>query len=128
MGRDDPGRGVWAARRVALASDVSGVDAPGEGAPRQLTERMKGARAGVGERRRRGERPARDEVEVEPHAESWPAGREGDGLGDRRRVHHHGRGRERAGVVGLDDAAIDAGGESQIVGVDDEYDAHRGKI
>ncbi len=45
---------------------------------------------------------------------------DGDGIAEERGRGHEGRGGERVALVEFGDGAIDAGGEAEVVGVDDE--------
>jgi len=107
--------------RVALAAYLGGTHAANERTTSQRAERVKVTGARIGERRRMRERAAGDEIEVEADGEGRRAlaresSRLGKGLpGDERR-----RRGERACRMRLEDTAVYAGREPEVVSVDDE--------
>ena len=75
----------------------------------------------INEARRGRQRPTDREREMQSHTQCianspCPTRRVGEG----RHRYHHGRGRERAGGQSLDDTAVDAFRETEVVRVDDE--------
>ena len=72
------------------------------------------------QRRRRGERLARREIEVKAEREGGAGSGPRRGVVETRQVHYHRSGRDDARLCRLDYSSIYAARESVIVGVDDE--------
>ena len=58
------------------------------------------------------------------YAEFWSRAGESNGFRERWTICHEGRGREYACTMELQYGAIDAGGQAEVVGVDDEAGSH----
>jgi hypothetical protein len=73
---------------------------------------------------RRRDRSSVDEDDVAAYAEIWSRAGESNGFRERWTICHEGRGREDACTMELQYGAIDAGGQAEVVGVDDEAGRH----
>ena len=109
--------------RRAFQQHLDGRDPPGEGASDQSRQGMESSGrliAQAGDRDRGGDRRARRQVEVQADPEPWRPAGVADRVLKRREVDEE-RGRGHGpGVVRFQDAAVDARGESEVVGIDDE--------
>ncbi len=65
-----------------------------------------------------------DEDEVAADAKRGVLAGEGGGFFEGGACGHEGGGGEAAGLIELDDGAVDAGGETEVVGVEDETCGH----
>ena len=105
-------------------ADAAGVEVDGEAAEAGAQGLAVGAEGGNLRGRQRG-----DGVDEENVAADFKGGvglGDGDGFDKKRGGSHEGRGGKRVALVEFSDGAIDAGGEAEVVGVDDEGHEEQG--
>ena len=124
VGDGDSGELQLADLGERLATDVGGEDAAAEGSVREGHEGgSEAAAVGADEAGDAGggrDGDAIDENDVAADAEAGVAMGDGDGVREGRAVGHQGCGGEDACVMELGDGAVDACGEAEVIGVDDE--------
>src|SRR5215213_3033178 len=124
--RRDAGSDERGELRLALAAHVGRIDLAGKRTARQHVERMEPSGVGIHQRWNGGERCAGHEVEMQPDAQPGSVTKRLlRRLTERGAAHHHRGGAHRARGVGLEDPAVHALRETEVVGVDDEK-AHGG--
>jgi hypothetical protein len=126
VSRRDPHRDERRELRLALATHLCRIDLAGERSAHEDVERMETPCRRIDERRNVREWRAADEVQVQTDAEPrrvtlHALGRFAEGG---RRCDQR-RGADGARRVGLEDPAVHAGREPEVVGIDDE-NAHGG--
>ena len=115
------------AKTVELGADLGAelrASAARELVPQSRPDRrLRKAAAPVHEGRNHGRgrgRGAGNEDEMQPHGEPGTGARDGDGFRRGLARHHEAGARQDAVIVRLEDRAVDAAGETEIVAVDDE--------
>ena len=110
--------------RRCLGFNLRGTDAPGEKPPKKRAQRgLKAAGARIYERGKlpRGElRLAIHQNHVTAHAQRRRGASQLDGFSSGRGARHQRGAGEQPGPVHLDDGAIDPGGQSKVIGIEDE--------
>jgi len=106
--------------RRALLCDLRGIDAPNTGASNEEGQGIELAGFAPRQRRGRGKRHPRREIEMETDRERTTRSRPPNGIVEPRQVHYHRSGGDHARARRFYYSNIDAARESVVVGVDDE--------
>lgn len=108
-----------------LGGDVFGADAEGEEVANKVGEGRPQLAVGRYQGRDLAGRESGGAVDEEDMASDLESGvvvSEADGIVKEGASSHEGGGGERAGLMEFDDGAVDAGGEAEVVGVDEQHE------
>jgi hypothetical protein len=128
VGGTDAGALEFLELSESFTPNLVGVDAVEQEIADEVEERRaEGATVGAerGERAGVGDRGAVGEDDVAADAERGGGAGDGDGVVEGGAVGHEGGGGEGSGGVEFGDGAVDAGGEAEVVSVEDEAGGHR---